>query len=218
MFLQALYLLSAQNMCVLWKHANLPGWLHWPKAIDYTPSRLECHWDTGGDQILLRPNLSPPLLSAVWKMASNCCCTSQSRNGPVCVELGQNGIHFLFFSFFLSWYAESVFSSLVTMQLLEQEESCCWDTLCFPFFMFILWLSHQLVMSWALSSPTVPCRKALVWHSGPFIFFSILLSDRVSRGQRARGNENRGGKCFQPGFHLLISSVCSLLSPVRERK
>lgn len=40
-----------------------------------------------------------------------------------------------------------------------------------PFFMFILWLSQQLLRSWALSSPTIHCRTALVWHSSPFFFF-----------------------------------------------
>lgn len=37
-------LISPKPVCVLWKHANLPGWLHWPQAIDYTLSLEHRRW------------------------------------------------------------------------------------------------------------------------------------------------------------------------------
>lgn len=154
-------------MCVLWKQANLPGWLHWPQAIDYTPSRLECHWDTGSDQILLQPNLSPPFLS-VWKMASNCCCTSQNVNGPGLCWIRTEWDSFPV-SFFLSWYAETVFSSLVTVQLLEQKESCCWDIL---FSLFYVHFIAVLTAGEELSTVKPHCTQSFIFSP----FFSLIRS------------------------------------------
>lgn len=79
-------LISPKPVCVPSKRANLPQWLHWPQAIDYTPSRVQCHWNTGCDQMLhpgsalIPPPLNPPhlfhpLCSAVWKIGSGCCCS-----------------------------------------------------------------------------------------------------------------------------------------------
>lgn len=172
-------LLSSQNLCVPWKHANLPKWLHWPKAIDYTPSRLECHWNTGSDQMLhpgsaLVPlySISPicplPCFLLCGKWAPTVAAAFQRRNGPVCIT---SQVHFFFFPvgmqgvFFFHFSDNAIVRGrrkpLLRYPLFNNS----------PFFMFILWLSQQLLRSWALSSPTIHCRTALVWHSSPFFFF-----------------------------------------------
>lgn len=182
-----------QLVLVPWKHANLSGWLFWPQAIDYTPSRLECHWNTGGDQILhpgsvLIPHRfnqthlpPPPLAFCRVEMGSDCCC-GFSKQKWTCFyyELGQSGIHFIS-KIFSQWVCEECFFAWLTMQLVEEEGGCCYVTLCCLIsllFMFTLWLSQQLSRGWALWSPTVHCRAALVWHASLLIFFSFFSLSR----------------------------------------
>lgn len=88
--LQAAFLLSAPKpVCVSWERANLPGWLHWPQAIDCSLSRLECHLNTGGDHSLPpgsafiplcsnHSRLFSSLCSFMWKICL-CSCSKQKR-------------------------------------------------------------------------------------------------------------------------------------------
>lgn len=50
---------------------------------------------------LNKPHLSPPLLYAVRKMGTDCCCSfSEQKWSCFYHELGRNGMHFIFYIFF----------------------------------------------------------------------------------------------------------------------
>lgn len=60
-----LFINSKTWSCIL-KAPTLPGWLHWPKAIDYSPWGLECHSNTYGYPFLHPGStLIAPLLNLV---------------------------------------------------------------------------------------------------------------------------------------------------------
>lgn len=176
MFLQAPSLLSAQNWCVWWKHANLPGWLHWPQAIDYTPSRLECYENRGSDQILHlafllnQPHLSPPLLSVVWKLGSNCCC-SFSKTNWACLH-SKSGQWDSFRVFFLLF--QLVCSKcFLHKQLFTKEGGCCYVTLrlIMPLFSCSFYGCHN--SCWGVEHPGAPpyTAQGLQFDTPSFNYF-----------------------------------------------
>lgn len=113
MFLQALFHLSASNLCVFPESTliSLGDYIDPRQAIDYSPRRLECHWNTGSDQflhpgtapipcLLSQTHLSTPLYSAVWRTGSVWFC-SLSEQKSVCFYDVQNASTFLFFSVYV---------------------------------------------------------------------------------------------------------------------
>ena len=185
-----------QLVLVPWKHANLSVWLFWPQAIDYTPSRLECHWNTGGDQILhpgsaLIPHrfnqthLFPPPLSAVWKMGSDCCC-GFSKQKWTCFyyKLGQSGIHFI--SKFLSqWVCEDFFFCVSDNAIGRGGRRLL---LCYPLLLNIPFIHvHFMAVTTAVEGLsivephcTLQGGSSLACQS--FDIFFILFSEQGSRG------------------------------------
>lgn len=160
MFLQASYRLSVQNLCVFSESMLIsPDDYIDPRPL-ITTSRLQCHWNTGGDQILHPNSALIPLRSTspIIPSPAFCCVENGLRlllrllkaemdlflfwvklewdtfHFYIFFPVGMQGVLFFFF-FCLS---DSAFVI---------GESCCYVTLCCLislFFMFILWLSQQL--------------------------------------------------------------------------
>lgn len=83
-------------------------------------------WQCSHSPLLNEPHLSPPLLSAVWKIGSDCCYDS-TKQACFYDELGQNGDTF-HLNFFPHCVCGECFFAGVTKELLEGE-SCCYVTL-----------------------------------------------------------------------------------------
>lgn len=179
-------------------------------------------WQCSHSPLLDQLHLSPTLLSAVQKMGCDCCCSfSKQKWACFYYELGWNGIHFIF-TFFSQWVCRNVFFFHLTdnalvwgRRRLLLRYPLLFD---FPFFHVHFMAVTTAVKGLSIVKPNSTLQGGSSLTVRSFHFFSILLSEQVSRGQRARGNKNRGGNCSQPEFQLLISSLCSLVTPIRESK
>lgn len=177
------------NLAIPWKHINLSGWLHWPYTIDYIPSRLEWHWNTNSDQILHGGWAVIPL-----SLISLPCFVLSSKWTLTVARQ--------------KWKLQ-IFSHITLNIAYIKEIKCCRNQHFTHQSIYIFWISYH-----SGCSGTDHYTPQLFWHSCSLIYHLILLFEKVSWGQNARGTENS----FQPGIHLLISYLCSLLSATRERK
>lgn len=109
--------------------------------------------------LLNQPHLSPPLLSVVWKLGSNCCC-SFSKWDRACLHYksGQwDSFRFCLFLFF-QLVCSKYFLHFRDNAVVRERRRLLLRYPPFnnaPFFMFILRLSQQLLRSWASGAP--PC-------------------------------------------------------------
>lgn len=100
------------------------------------------------------------------------------------------------------------------MQLLEEEEKLLLSgpaTHTHTHFLCLFYVVTVAVEMLSIMKPDCNPQGGSILTLQPLTICPILQSEQVSWGQKAGGNENRGGKCFQPGIYLLIS-VCALCS------